>query len=156
VGKIAQAHDNAVERRQQDASASLLEHQRMGDVVDVLGRTAEMDELGNPHHFRVRLEAVLEPVLDGLDVVIGARLYRLDRFGVLNRKAGNGPIEFRYRRGGKCSDFSDRGSRGQRLQPLDLDPDPVSEQTEFREMGAQGFDLSGIAAVQRGKGSQGR
>ena len=38
------------------------------------------------HHFRIGLEAILEPVLDRLDVVIGARLDGLHRFGVGNRK----------------------------------------------------------------------
>ena len=42
---------DAVERRQHHLVARPLQHQRVREVVDVLGRAGEVDELGGLHDF---------------------------------------------------------------------------------------------------------
>ena len=50
--------------------------------------------------------------------------------------------------------LADGGFGGQRQQPADLDQDAAVHQPEFAEDRAQGLDLAGVAAVERGQGGQ--
>ena len=62
--------------------ACVAAHQRVGKVVDVLGGAGEVHELDARLPGRMCAELLLDQVLDGLDVVIGLALERLDRGGV--------------------------------------------------------------------------
>ena len=63
-----------------------LQHQRMREVVDVLGGARKVHEFRVRRQLRQRLEFVLDPVFNGLDVVIGRCLNRLDRRRVSKRE----------------------------------------------------------------------
>ncbi len=54
----------------------------MREVVDVLGRAREMDEFGDARDLFDAREPFPQPVFDGLDVVVGRALDRLDALGV--------------------------------------------------------------------------
>ena len=69
--------------------AAALEHQRVREVVDVLGRAGEVDELGGARPARHACERSLETVFDRLDVVIGLRFDRLDLDAVLEAEVGH-------------------------------------------------------------------
>src|SRR5574343_855743 len=71
VGQLDQASDDLVQGRQQHAVATVAQHQGVGDVVDVFGGAAKVDELGHVHHFGVMTQTLLEPVFHGLHVVVG-------------------------------------------------------------------------------------
>ena len=58
------------------------QHQPVGEVVDVLGRAREMDEFADARDLGHVGEALLQPVLDRLDVVVGRALDRLHALAV--------------------------------------------------------------------------
>ena len=68
------ASTSAVGPRQPHLLDGALDHEGVGEVVDVLARAAEVDQLGEALVLvgrRDRGQALLEEVLDGLDVVHG-------------------------------------------------------------------------------------
>jgi hypothetical protein len=86
VRKATQRLDQEVERRQQHAAARVAEHSCVREVVDVFRGTREMDELERALHLAVARQALLQPVLDRLDVVVGAAFDRLDSLRVASLK----------------------------------------------------------------------
>ena len=82
VREVAQLRDHAVERRQQHAVARIAQHQRVGEIVDVLARAREMDEFPGRGEFGVAGDLLLDEVLDCLDVVVGGALDFLDALAV--------------------------------------------------------------------------
>ena len=110
-----------------------------------------MDELQRALHLLVAGEAVLHPVLDGLDVVVGPRLDGLDRRGVPARKLIHKLVQCSD---GLCTErlqLHDGGLGGQRLQPLDFDPQAIADQRGLTEMHPQGVDGTCVAAVEGGQ-----
>src|SRR5262249_54692917 len=93
--------------------------------------------------------ALLEPVLHGLDVVVGLALDRLDARGVLRREAGSRVGKRVERCGRKRGNFGDRRLCGERREPRDLDAHAMADQAEFAELLAQRGDLAGVAPVER-------
>jgi hypothetical protein len=126
------------------------------EVVDVLGGAGEVDELGGRGDLRVAGEALAQPVLDRLHVVVGRRLERLHALGIGEREPRGGLVEGIARglreggKGGECAFV------GQRLQPLDLDAHPLADEGELAEVLLQRAGLRGIAPVERRKGGEGR
>ncbi len=133
----------AAERR-----GALRQRDCVREIVDVLGRAREMDELRDAREFRHVGEAFLQPVLDRLDVVIGRALDGLDARRIGRRERRGDGRDVRLRRGGKRRHFNDRGLRSQRLQPCQLDPDALTNQREFAELIAQRIDLARVAAIE--------
>ena len=82
VRERAQIGDQRRQRRHQHVAARPGDHQVVGEVVDVFRRAGEMDEFGGARDLGHVGEALLQPVLDRLDVVIGRALDRLDPLGV--------------------------------------------------------------------------
>jgi glutathione S-transferase len=66
--------DQLVEPGQQHFLARLVEHQGVAEVVDVLARAGEVDELQRRTELGIALELFLDQVLDRLDVVVGGAL----------------------------------------------------------------------------------
>ena len=117
VRERAQRIDDAGQRRQQHRSRAPPQHQPVREVVDVLGRAREVDELRDARDFGVAGEALLQPVLDRLDVVIGRALDRLDARGVGRRERCRRPRDASARR--RCEnggDFGDAGFVGERYR----------------------------------------
>ena len=75
--------------------------------------------------------------------------------GLLGAEIGDQRIELRYGRRRKSGNFGKMRLCSQRLQPFDLDLQTGADQAELGKMLAQGVNLAGIAAIERGKGSQG-
>jgi hypothetical protein len=156
VGQLDEAVDDLVEGRQQHAIAAVAQHQRVGDVVDVFGGAAEVDELGDAGDFGVVAEALLEPVLHGLHVVVGGGLDGLHGLAVGDREVGDHGVELGHggRREGAISASSGAAARAfshsiSTLTRLRIRPNS--------EVLAQRGNLGFVAAVegrQRGDGLQ--
>ena len=149
AGKLAQRGDDPVELRQHHPVARFGDHERVGQVVDVLRRAGEVHELDRSLHFAVGGELGLQPVLDRLDVVVGLGLDVLDVLGVALREILDQPAEGRFRGAGKRLQLADRPLGGERLEPGELDPEPVADKRLLAEVPAQGIGGPGVPAVER-------
>jgi hypothetical protein len=149
VGDFSQRGGHRIELRQQHLLARVAQHQRIGQVVDVLAGAGEVHEFLRLRETGVTADLFLDEVLDRLDVVVGGRLDRLDPLTVgfaeviRNRCQGGdlGGIEGRQ--------FGNLRFGGQRQQPFDLHLHAPMHQAELAEDRTQRFDLAGVAAVQR-------
>ncbi len=70
----------------QHLSASLAEHQGMGEVVDILGGAGEMDELAHRRELGMIGDALFDEVLHRLDVMVGGAFDVLDAARIRFRK----------------------------------------------------------------------
>jgi hypothetical protein len=77
---LANSLPSVVERAEHGGAPSL-QHARVGEVVDVLGGATEMHQLERRGIGAGVLQPLAHPVLDRLDVVVDARLDRLDLCG---------------------------------------------------------------------------
>ena len=109
-----------------------------------------MNELGDACAFRIACQALLQPILDRLDVVVGLGFDGLYLRCVLLGECFDDPLELRAGRSGERLDLTDRGLGGERQEPADLDCDAVAEERGFAEAGPQRLELLVIASVQRG------
>ena len=150
VRKRAEVRGDRFEQRQQRAraraSASAMPYD---EIVDVLGRAREVDELRDARDPGRRRDALLQPVFDGLDVVVGRALDRLDARCVGDAKRRGdllerGPVGVRERR-----HFGDRALGRECQQPRHFDANALANQCELAELVAQRVDLSRVAAVER-------
>ncbi len=79
VGELAQIDGQLAHRGQQHALPGVPQHQRIGEVVDVLGRAREVNERLEVAGLNGdALELLPQVILDGLDVMVRFRLERLD------------------------------------------------------------------------------
>jgi len=146
--------DDAVESRQQRLAPRRVEHQRVAGVVDVLAGAREVEKADRARETGLGCEALAEPVLDRLDVVVGAPLDRLDRVGVGGRERIDEVVQERAFGGARRRQLRDPGV-GQSEKPLDLDAHSAAHQAVLRQPRSQRVDLGGIAPVegrQRGDG----
>ncbi len=95
-------------------------------------------------------EALLQPVLDGLDVVIGAPFDRLDPRGIVGRELSRDVLQQRADLRRKRGHFGDAGLVGERHEPRYFDAHPRAYQSILAEMLAQRRDLGRVTAVERG------
>ncbi len=155
VRQRAQACRDVAQRRQQHVLARRGQRQRVREIVDVLGRAREVNELGDPRHFGHRREALLQPVLDGLDVVIGLALDLLDARRIGRRERLRRCVERRRAAAENGGTSAIAGSSASAMSHADFDAHAMADQPEFAEMAGQRGDLAGIAAVERGQRGQG-
>ena len=148
TGKPAEVRRHRGDRRQQDALARFGQHQRVGEVVDVLGRAGEMHELELGSGGARRRELLAHEVLDRLDVVVGLALNRLDAGepGLIHA-TGEGFEARRHRRGG-AGERREAAGAGQPCEPRGLNAHAAGDQgglaEERRKVGA----FVGIASVE--------
>jgi hypothetical protein len=154
VGHRAQRLDDGIEFRQQHLLPRLVEHQRIGQVVDVLAGAGEMHELQRRLERRVAFQPFLEEVLDRLDVVVGGRLDLLDVRGVGDGEAVGERAQAADGVVVEGGQFGDGGLRRQRQQPFDLHTHAGADQPVLGEDRPQRVDLARIAAVERGQGEE--
>ena len=109
-----------------------------------------MDEFGDIHYLGVACEALLEPILHGLDVMIGARLDGLDGGGVVFVEACVGAIKRRDGRAGEWRTFFDCRVAGQIFQPFEFDANTIADQAEFGKVGTKAVQFVGITLIQCG------
>ena len=141
--------------RQQDIGACRAQHQCISQIVNVLGRAAEVQKVLELRCFRTVTQTFANEILDGLDVVIGRGLDFLDTFGIVERKTIDNVIEDIFHYGRQWSDFGHFWFIGKALQPPHLDEDAKAYQAVFAENVAQTVNLVRIAAIRRREGPEG-
>ena len=132
AGKRLQRRNDGIELLAEHLACAA-QHARVGEVVDVLGRAAKVHELEGGGAGARGGELIAHVVLDRLDVVIGARLDRLDR-GRGTRRGLFGERLGDRQHGGSEGLHSGEpgGSRaGERQQPFRFDPHPLADQRRF-------------------------
>ena len=148
---MRQLDDRRVRRfepRRQIVRDELLQDERVGEVVDVLGGAREMHHLDRQRRID-RGDSLFDEILDRLDVVIGGRLEFLHPARIVEREVlVNGAELFRGRRGDRFQ-RADLGMRRERQVPFDLDADAVANQRELAEVGLQAPGARAVAAVDR-------
>ena len=154
VRHAAQPFDQIIQCRQHESLASVVQHLRMREVVDVFRRAGEMKKLHHGRQLRFCREAFLEKVFHGLDVVIRRVLDGLDalRGGQVEALINVVQQGFGIRR--KRGHFRDIRLCGQCAQPRDLDPEPVVHEAVFGEYLAQVPCFIGITTINRGQSGQ--
>ena len=86
--------------RDHDLVACLPQHQRVGEVVDVFGGTAEVNEVVQGGGLVAITEAFADKVLNRLDVMVGRRLDTFDLLGVVAAEIVDDAVQhvFQHRR----------------------------------------------------------
>ena len=120
----------------------------MRQIVDVLGSAGKVNEFGHLHDFRIAGQTLLDPVLERLHVVVGNRLDFLDLGGLRRTEVADQLLEFGHGCRRERRNFRKMRFRDERLEPLDLDLQAATDQTEFRELRTQGIDLPRVTAIQ--------
>ena len=138
-----------MQERLQDVAPCLGERQSMREIVDVLRRAREVNELRDARHFRDAREPLLQPILDRLDVVLRLALDGLDAGSIVLREALADFSDGRSRCVGKGRDLGDGRFGGQCTEPCKLDADAMANQSEFAELPAQRGDFARVSAVER-------
>ncbi|MNQ88441.1 hypothetical protein D3C85_1037010 [compost metagenome] len=141
-----QAGLHALERGHQHAVTGALEHHAVRGVVDVFRGAGEMDELARGLQLGVALDLLLEPVLHGLDVVVGHSLDVLDAGGVGFGEVLHQRLQLRLGIGRELRHVGQAGL-GQGDQPVDLDLHAVAHEGRLGEPLAQRVGLGGITAI---------
>ena len=126
----------------------------MRQVVDVFRRAGKVDELADLGYLGVALGVLLDPVFQRLDVVVGHGFLSLHLGRLFGTEVGNQCIQFCHGRRRKSRNFCKMRVGCECLEPLDLNLETGANQAEFGKMLAQGIDLAGIAAIERGKCGQ--
>ena len=130
--------------------AAFREHERVARVVDVFARAGEVHEFGGGLQFVVVGDAVLDPVFDGLDVVVRRLFDRLDGFAVFEREVFIETAKEGLTRFADAGQFF-KARFGEGDEPFDFDAHAGVHEGVFGEDAAQSVRLTGIAAVDRGK-----
>ena len=143
-----------VQGGQQGAAQAIAEHQRMGEIVDVLGSAGEMYELCDGRQFALAAKALLDEILHGFDIVPGGFFDALDRRGVVDGKTLGDGCEFVERGGGQRGDLGDAAVAGQGEQPAHLDQHTAPDQAVLAEHLREMAGFVRVATVQGGNGGQ--
>jgi hypothetical protein len=151
VRRRGQPGEQPVDGRQQHGVAGGLQHERVGEVVDVLGGTREVHEAELGDACAGREQPAADVVLDRLDVVRDARFLGFDRGRLVRPRRGGE----RFRGAPRCvrqlRELGQAQVRGEVQEPQRLDTHAVPDQRRLAEQCAQLGALAGIAAVDRGE-----
>ena len=150
MGHDPQPRDQRVEPGQQHLIARFLEHERVAQIVDVLGSAREMHELATRTPGGNGIEAALDEVFDRFHIVIGLALDPLDLHGIGVGELGRERIE-----DGKCFARQTAQLRDQRLccerfEPERFDAHSLTYQPALTEERAQLGAFVGISPIDRG------
>ena len=77
-----------LQRRQNDILEGVMEHQSIGEIVDIFRSTRKMKIFLLQGKVSISVKSFFEEVFDGFDIMIGGTLNLLDSFSVLNRERG--------------------------------------------------------------------
>ena len=108
-----------------------------------------MNELAGLDQFGIAGDALFQPVLDGLDVVIGARFDFLHPRAVGLAEVRAQRTQLRNRFGRERPYFGNAAIGRQGEQPFDFHMHAITNQPEFAEIRTQRFERFVIAAVKR-------
>ena len=137
--------------RQPDVADRALDHEGVGQVVDVLAGAAEVDQLGEPAVLVAggdRGEAALEEVLDGLDVVLRLALDLRELGDLVGAEVLDDLAQLLLLAVGERADPRHDLVRGEEDQPLDLDPDPLPVERRLGEVVDEGRHHTAVATVE--------
>jgi hypothetical protein len=145
----AQVLVQSLQRGQEHVAARVRKRDPVREIVDVLGGQREVHEPGDASDRGYAGEPLVQPVFDGLDVVVRGSLDRLDARRVGNGELASGRLKrLAYVRGERRG-LGDRRLVGERHEPRDLDPHAAGDQAELGKVRAQRVELARVAAVQR-------
>ena len=139
--------DDIVHQRQQGLVARLAQHERIGQVIDVLGGAGKVNEFADRFQFLVAGDFLLEEIFHRLDVMVGGALDVLDTLCIRFVEFFNEVIEHMVGVVAERRHFTDVFLSRQRLQPADLDLHAMTDQPVLAEDGPQGFGFRSITAV---------
>jgi hypothetical protein len=139
---------DVAKRGQEHLCARFREHHAVREIVDVLRRAREVNEFADPRNLGDACEALLQPILDRLDVVVGRALDRLHAGRVVRRERRRSGLQRLSSLRAKRRDFGNLRFVRQRDQPGDFDLHPGADETVFAEDAGEGRDLRAVAAVQ--------
>src|SRR5690625_4623072 len=128
----------------------------MREIVDILGSTGKVRELGMGRQFRVLRQALLQVVLDSFDVMVRSALDLFDPRRLLRVEAVDNFFQVSLGVAAERAQFRDAGVRGEYLQPANLDDQAVAQQSILAKDGLQLAGLLTVAAVHRRDGGQAR
>jgi hypothetical protein len=135
------------QQRHYDATASRLQHERIGQVVDVFGGARKMYPFEVSGQRTVCLELRSDPIFDRLHIVVGARFDELDRGDI-----GGGGVcgECRQPGEGRGRQRGERGRRPGRQggRPCALDANALAHEARFAEQETDFGQLAGITAIE--------
>src|SRR5690606_15547845 len=154
AGEGSQVLDQRLEGGQPHLVHGPADHQRVGEVVDVLAGAVDVHDLGEGLEGGA-LQAALDVVLDRLDVVDGLPL----DLGVLGDAVGAEVLRDRAQQRplliGECAQAGDDLAVQQVDHPLGLHHQAGAVQRRLGEVVDQRCDLAAVAAVERGQGDRG-
>ncbi len=131
VCEIGECAVEGLQVREKDVVSGFLEHQGVGEVVDIFGGTGKMQEFLVGMERGLGLEAFFEEVFDGFDIVVGGLFDVFDAKGVLWGEVEKDIIEEGFVLFGEWRKFGDLRMFGKMLKPTDLDQDAVADQSVF-------------------------
>ena len=136
VSHLAQLGDDAVDGGQQHGVAAHADLQGVAGVVDVFAGAGKVHELGGLLQLGAAVELGLDPVLHGLDVVVGGLFDGLDGVGIGFGEVGDQRVQIVTRFGRQRGKFGKAGIR-QRDEPGHLDLNTAVHIAVFAHDGAQ-------------------
>ena len=158
------AHDLLDERlggRQPHLADGALDHERVGEVVDVLARAREVDELAHGRQDRLVAEeaggggdATLDEVLDCLDVVDGLPLDLGELGDAGGAEVGDDRAEVALLVLREACCARDDLLVGEVDEPLDLDVEAFAVERGLGEVIDERRDRAAVAAVERTEGDR--
>ncbi len=151
---LGQGVDQGVLRRQQHPGTRLRQHQGVGQVVDVLRRAGEVNELERALVGAGGGQTLADVIFDGFDVVIGRRLDRLHAAGVVLAEVVGQPPQAGEQGAVEGGELADGGVPAEGQEPLDFDPDPETDEAVFAEDRAEIGDARTVPAVRRRQGCE--
>ncbi len=146
VGHLAHLGNHLVECGQQDQLAAAFELQRMAGVVDVLAGAGKVHKFTGALQFRPGFKFGLDPVLHGLDVVVGGFFNVLDGQCIVFREILDQAQQVSASSGAQRLEFGKTRIR-QRDKPGDFNLHPAVHVTLLRHQRAQGGEFWGVPAV---------
>ncbi len=140
--------DQRNELRAEFARGELFQDQRISEVVQILGRAAEMDHLDRQRRVDIG-EAFLDEVFDRLNVVVGLSFERFHAARVGGTEIGVERAQAARHCRVQRRERVDLRIRGEREIPLDFDPHAIADQRGLAEVIAERGRAGAIAAIDR-------
>ena len=161
LGVVVEQVDELFEQGDVDAVEGLLQGQGYGGVVDVLGGESEVDEvLGGGRRKeeggrrKELIEALLDVVFDGFDVVVGDGLDVLHALGLLGGELLVDGAQGREEFTGEAGQLR-QGQLAEGDEILYFHADAIAYERILRKEVREGLGFSTVAAVNRRNGGEG-
>ena len=126
VREIAQALDDRFDRRQHHVRAGVVQHQRVGEVINIFGSARKMNKFRRGECFGNRAQLAFQPIFERLNIVIGLRFNDLNRFGIRLRKIVDDAVNRLNSRVAKRRNLLQRRCGAERFEPLDFNAQAIA------------------------------